>query len=442
MPSYHYEALKISDRSKIKGLINATSEKDAREQLRQQDLIPTNLSVLSGENRAVKNRLGIITDFIGQFTNVSAKDKLVFTRNIEMMLRAGIPLTEALLYLETYTKAPKFKKIIKGVRKDILSGSSFSQALSRHKKTFDNVYVNVTKAGEASGELESALRRLTDLIERAEKLKMKIIAASVYPCVVMFIVAIVLLVMFLFVLPTFTEIYQRMGVPLPFLTKMMLGISHLLRDYWYIMFPIMGFSIFGFFKYLSSAGGKLLLDTVSLHIPVLGDLLRLMNNSHFLSTFSVSFAAGLPITEAISLASETIHHSQMRGIFQKVRIKIESGQRLAPALEEYQASNQEKELLFPDNVEKQKAEVTLFNGKGCDVCGKTGFLGRIALFEILIFDRQIRQMISQGKLDLEIKDTAITSGMNTLAMCARQKVLQGETTLKETIRVLGMNLED
>jgi type II secretory pathway component PulF len=332
MASFHYEALKINDRSRINGVISAVSEKEAREMLREQNLIPTKIVVLTSDSGRSSHKKKSLGQFIQGMMGVSAKDKIAFTRNVGMMIRAGIPVMEALLYYENYATNQKFRKIVSQVRQDILSGYSFSQALGKHKHVFDDVYVNVTKAGERAGELDQTMSRLTHLLTKAEQLKMKIVSAAVYPIIVVVILGIVLLIMFMLVLPTFAEIYKQMNVKLPLITLIMLAISASLRNYWFISFPAMGFSFFGLTKFVKSPTGKAIVDENVMKVPVLGDLIKHTQSSNFVSTLYVSFGAGLPITDALFLATETLTHTQIKAAFKNVNVQIQTGQRLAVAL--------------------------------------------------------------------------------------------------------------
>lgn len=331
MASFQYEALRISDRARMNGVITAATEKEARELLREQNLIPTKIGVIVNESKSGK-KANFLAELLQKLTGVGAKDKIAFTRNMGMMIRAGIPVTEALMYYENYASNPAFRKIVSRVRQDILSGYSLSQALAKHKKVFDDVYVNVTKAGERSGELDQTMNRLTHLLTKAEQLKMKIISAAIYPIIVVVILCLVLLVMFLLVLPTFADIYKQMNVPLPLITQIMMGISFALRSYWFVSFPLLGGVLFGAYKFFSSPTGKTITDRLYLKVPVLGDLIKHTQSSHFVSTLYVSFGAGLPITDALSLATETLTHTQIKAAFKQVNVQIQAGQRLAIAL--------------------------------------------------------------------------------------------------------------
>lgn len=331
MSSFQYEALRMNDRSKVNGVINAPTEKEARELLREQNLMPTKISVIDNDVLSSKKR-NPVTELIQQVMGIGDKDRIAFTRNMGMMIRAGIPVTEALMYYENYATNRHFRKIIARIRQDIMSGYSLSQALAVHKKVFDDVYVNVTKAGERSGELDQTMSRLTQLLIKAEQLKMKIISAAVYPIIVVVILCAVLLLMFTLVLPTFAKIYKQMNVPLPLITQIMLGISSAFSNYWFITFPVLAFSGFGAFKFFTSPTGKVFVDQIVIKVPVLGDLIKHTQSSHFVSTLFVSFGAGLPITDALYLATATLSHTQIKEAFRKVNVQIQTGQRLAAAL--------------------------------------------------------------------------------------------------------------
>jgi type IV pilus assembly protein PilC len=328
MGSYVYEAMRLGDKSRVKGVITAETEKEARLLLREQELMTLKLSLINQRAGKRFNPMG----FLG-LSGVNAKDKIAFTRNLAMMVKAGVPVTEALLYFETYSEKLSLKQLGAKIRKDILGGLSLSAALGMQKNLFNGVFIGIVKAGESSGELDVTLQRLTDLMIRSEKLKSKIISASVYPCIVMGILGLVLLVMFLFVLPTFEKIYKQMNVSLPLITQIMIGISVSLRSYWFLTFPALFASIFGLFKYLSSSGGKAFLDVWMLKIPVLNKLLMYANTSFFVSTLMVSFGAGVPIIEGLDLATSTVSNQVIRKALEEVGPKVQVGYKLATALE-------------------------------------------------------------------------------------------------------------
>jgi type II secretory pathway component PulF len=334
MPAYQYKAMNLKTRAKTSGVINADDERRARQQLRELQLVPTSLKVIKQQRGKHSGIFGPIKGLISRLKGVSSKEQLSFTRNIGIMIQNGIPLTEALLYFENYLENLVFKDAISTIRKDIMGGKSFSGALGQHPKLFNNVYVNVAQVGESSGELDKVLDRLHNLQLRSEKIKAKVISASIYPGIVLFIATLVLLLIFLIVLPTFVEIYEQMGVELPLITQIMVHISDFLRNGWYVAFPAMGAAIYGFIRFIKSPVGSGYVDRISLGVPVLQDVVTLVNCSQFISTLSVSFASGLPITEALVMSAETVSNGKMRTRFREVAVKVEAGQRIGQVFSE------------------------------------------------------------------------------------------------------------
>lgn len=342
MATFHYTAVKLADKSKSEGTINAETEREARELLRQQELYPTSVKLLAVDNqrsnaaaasdRKKKQQSQFNMMIAEKLSKIGMQEKITFTQNLEIMVRAGIPITEALLYMESYMDNLKFKRLVNTIRLDILAGFSFSRALAKHKQIFNDVYVSIVQAGEASGELEAVLKRLADLLTAQAKLRKKVIGALIYPAMVIVIVVIVLLIMFLFVLPTFSDMYSKMGVTLPLITKIMIGISNFLRNFWYIALAMAIGGGFGLMKYLKTKAGKGMLDRTLLKLPVVSPLVRSVAASHFISTLHVSFTAGLPITDCMGMACKTVTHTTIREAFDTVNYKIQAGNRLAASL--------------------------------------------------------------------------------------------------------------
>lgn len=339
MVTYQYKALRKADNSLIQGTISAQDERQAREFLREQELYPTSVKLLlkpqpSEPKKQEKTQSSFEMWLAEKLCTMGIKEKLAFTQNLEMMVKAGIPITEALLYMESYMDNIKFKKLLSSIRLDILAGSTLSRSLSKHDKFFNDIYISIVQAGEASGELETVLKRLSDLLLAESKLRKKIILALVYPIILVVIITIVMAIMFVFVIPTFADIYVKLGVQLPLITRVMIGISDFLRNFWYIALPAIVGAVLGFYKFACSDVGKRLIDKILLKIPVVSPLLTAVCSSHFLSTLHISFSSGLPITDCIFMACQTVTNTAIRTAFDEVNLKIQAGQRLAAALAE------------------------------------------------------------------------------------------------------------
>lgn len=337
--SYNYIAVKIGSTDKVQGTIAATTEREARELLREKNLHIVSIKQLDSSDesflkfarkQAQSNKailwLGDKISWIG------IKEKILFTQNVGLMLKAGLPITEILLYMELYVKNAKFKSLLIDVRKNIMVGMSISESLARYPDVFDSVFVGIIRAGEASGELEVVLERLHNLLLTSQKLRKQVISAMIYPAILVALMVIVLAVMFLFVLPTFTTIYKSMGVELPLITQIMMGISGFLVNYWLLVVcSTIGIGL-GFTKFIQTPVGKEKFDGFLLHLPIVHTLVQYISISNFVATLQVSFASGLPITDCMQLACRTVTHTQIRAALETVGYQIQTGQRFAPAM--------------------------------------------------------------------------------------------------------------
>jgi type IV pilus assembly protein PilC len=335
MPNFDYKALDIKTKENRTGIVLATNEIEARLKLRGMNLVPLSLKVVqdeaTGSGAAGSFNFSKIMEM---FASVKNSDIISFSRNLAIMVRGGIPLTEALLYFENFAENRKFKKILNSVRNDILGGDNLSNALAKFPNAFSEIYINITKAGESSGELDVTMDRMADMITRTEKIKAKIISAAIYPCIVLSLVFIVMTVIFIWVLPAFTKIYKQMGIKLPDLTLFMVFISDCFRNYWFIVFPAIFGSIWGFLKFIKTPIGKDIFDKFCIRVPILTEVIRYSNISSFISTLAVCFNSGVPITEALDFAVNTVSNNVLKVSMQSVNRQVQVGKPLGVALSE------------------------------------------------------------------------------------------------------------
>lgn len=346
--AFQYTAVRPGAKDKIQGTIKASSEREAREFLREKELTPLTIKAIQNADSAVAKIFAKKAPNKAQLwlaeklSTFGLKEKLSFTQNMALMLRAGIPITEVLMYMERYAENPKFRYMLIELRQNIMSGSSLSGSLARFGNSFDEVYIGIIRAGESSGELETVLDRLHTLLITAQKLRKQIISAMMYPAILIVIMTLALLAMFLFIIPTFTGIYKQMGVQLPWITQMMISISNFLQNFWMLVILGVAGGGYGFSKYANTAQGRQRIDAFLMQIPVVKGLIQYISLSNYLATLHVSFSSGLPITDCMYLASKTVTHTQIREVLEDVNYQIQTGQRLGPAL--YQTG------LMPDMV--------------------------------------------------------------------------------------------
>lgn len=337
METFQYTAIKMGDKTKVQGTINAENERHARELLREQELYPTSVKPLkvakTMDSRRGKGGKDPLSAWLEEKTSkVGLNEKIAFTQNLAMMIKAGIPVTEALLYMESYADNMKFKRLINSVRLDILAGFSFSRALAKQDGIFSETYCSIVQAGEASGELEQVLNRLTEMLLRDAELKKKLSSAMTYPIMVICIVILVVLLMFIFVIPTFAEMFEKMSLKLPLITRVMMGISDFLRNFWYVALGVTTTVTIATMKFISTPLGRRTLDGLLLKLPVVKELVTSVNSSHFISTFQISFSAGLPVTDCLFMSTKTVTHTIIREAYEQVNLQVQAGQRIAASL--------------------------------------------------------------------------------------------------------------
>jgi len=265
---------------------------------------------------------------------VKSKDLAIFTRQFSVMIDAGLPLVQCLEILGAQQPNKNFQKIIGAVRSDVEQGATLQTALSKHPKAFNDLYVNMVGAGEAGGILDLILQRLSGYIEKAVKLTSKVKGAMTYPITVICIAAIVVGVIMVKVIPVFSQMYEGMGSSLPAPTIVCIAISNAIIHYWYIL-AIIGFLVVvGLKQYYKSINGRLVLDTLVLKIPILGDMLRKVAVARFCRTLGTLTSSGVPILEGMDITARTAGNQVIHNAIMKSRDAVEQGRNIAGPLAE------------------------------------------------------------------------------------------------------------
>jgi type IV pilus assembly protein PilC len=266
---------------------------------------------------------------------VGDKEVAVFTRQFATMINAGLPLVQCLEILSTQTENKIFAKAIAEIKFDVESGSTFADALKKHSKIFDELYVNLVHAGEVGGLLDTILGRLAKHIEKAMKLKSQIKSAMVYPAAIMGVAVIVIAVLMIFVIPIFAHMFLEMSggkVGLPFATQLVIDISHFLQRN--ILFLIMGAAgaVYAIKWYYSTPKGRLIMDRLFLKLPVMGDLIRKAAVAKFTRTLGTLITSGVPILEGLTITSKTAGNKVVEGAILMARQSISEGKTVSEPL--------------------------------------------------------------------------------------------------------------
>jgi type IV pilus assembly protein PilC len=264
---------------------------------------------------------------------ISVRDKAVFARQFATMINAGLAVLRALYVLEEQTQNPRFKKIIKAVRDDVEAGSPLSDAMAKHPAAFDRLYVAMVKAGEAGGALDQTLMRLATQLEKQDSLRRAIKSAMTYPILIACFAIMVMIGMLLFIIPIFANMYKDLGGELPSLTRMMMGVSNILKGYWFIIFPVILLTVWALVRLKNTEQGRRSWDRFKLALPMkLGPIIQKIAVARFSRTFATLVGAGVPILQAIDITGKTSGNTVVEEAMVDVKESVRSGEPIARPL--------------------------------------------------------------------------------------------------------------
>jgi len=266
--------------------------------------------------------------------SVSSKEVAIFANMFAVMIGSGVPLVRCLSILQAQMENPTFSKIIGQIRSEVEGGSTFSQALSRHPKAFDNLFVNLVKAGEAGGILDKILNRLSGYLEKSEELKSKVKGALTYPVVVLSIAVLVVIALIMFVLPQFKSIFQSMNVELPAITQMLLALSDIMQEWWWVILPCLALIPISIMQFFRSPQGQRVFDTNILRVPVFGSMMRKVAVARFTRTLGTMISSGVPILQALEVTASTAGNVVIKEAVDKTRVSIREGESIADPLKQ------------------------------------------------------------------------------------------------------------
>jgi len=324
MPVYKWVA--ETKKGKIlKGELEAADERIAQLQLKRRSLTIKKIKVKP------KDLFENVAFFQPKIT---AKDVVIFTRQFSTMIDAGLPLVQGLTILAEQTENKTFQNVLKRVTKDVEGGSSLAEALKKHPKVFDGLYVNLVAAGEIGGILDTILQRLAAYIEKAEKLKTRIKGAMTYPIIVVAIAVLVIGVILIFVIPVFQEMFSSFGKALPVPTQIVVNMSDFLKGNIHYVIGAFIVFVFAFKKYRNTKKGRKQTDALALKLPVFGNLLKKSAVARFTRTLGTMISSGVPILDALEIVAKTSGNVVLEEIIYEVRSSIAEGQTIAEPLSE------------------------------------------------------------------------------------------------------------
>lgn len=351
MPKFHYIALDQNGQE-VAGELDASNEAEAVNLLRQNQLYPTQVAQEGKGDAAVKKRAKTTTAKsqgkavkAGASAKVKAKTLMIFTRQLATLIDSGLPLLRGLTVLSRQEPNPVMKSTVSTIADNVQTGSTFSETLSQFPKIFNKLYINMVKAGELGGVLEIVLNRLAEYQEKAQKLKNKVVAAMVYPIIVMIIALAIMVFLMLVIVPRFEKIFEDMlgdKNKLPELTKWVIGFSRWMGDnvLWLGAGIVVVFIVWKMFA--STPGGRRSIDGMKLKLPLFGDVQRKTAISRFTRTLGTLVTSGVPILQALNITRETAGNTVVSDAITKVHDAVKEGESMVGPLE---ASN-----VFPPMV--------------------------------------------------------------------------------------------
>jgi type IV pilus assembly protein PilC len=324
MPVFTWEGRTRQGTTK-KGVIEAVSEAAVMAQLRGQMIVPVKVKPKAKD---------LLEGFDLLKGKVTIRDLVIFTRQFATMIDAGLPLVQCLEIQAQQQDNKRFKEILSAVKNDVEQGSTFADALRKHPKPFDALYVNLVAAGEVGGILDSILNRLAVYLEKAESLRRKVKGAMIYPSTVLVVAIGVVVLLLVKVIPVFQKMFQDFGGTLPRPTQMVVSLSEWLQNWILVLLGVIAFAVIAFLQARKrSPSFAYRTDAIALKIPVFGSLLRKVAVSRFSRTLGTMISSGVPILDALEICAKTAGNRVIEGALMKTRSAIAEGRTIAEPLE-------------------------------------------------------------------------------------------------------------
>ncbi len=370
---YTYTAVARDGRS-VSGELEAGSERELAEKLRPQDLILLEAKTAA----AVIAKTGVL---MGKLFNlgllsrrVSLVDRMVFARNLSVMIGAGLPLVKSLEALEAQSSNPRLKSIIREVRDSVLKGRSLAESLKPHERVFGLLFVNMIESGEISGNLEKVLKLLARQMRKDHDLRQKVRGALIYPAIIVFALVLVGALMMIYVVPTLTQTFRELGISLPITTQLIIATSELLLNYGLFVFGGAVLAALLAWRIIKTPAGKSLFDRIVLRLPIFGPLLQKFNSARFSRTLASLISSGIPIVKSLEVTANVLGNTHFRQATSRAAAGIQQGRKLAEILAE-------RNDLFPPVVTQMVS-----------VGEETGTLSRMLLRLALFYEEEVSEI--------------------------------------------------
>lgn len=322
MKKFEYEARDNSSNKIVKSIVQAESENAAAKLLVDQGFIPL-----------VIKEDGAGGGFVGNLTGrIKTKDKIVFTRQLATLIGAGLPLSQSLHTVLEQTENKKLQDITQEIIADVEGGKQLSNAFGRHPEVFDKVFLALVAAGEASGTLDEALKRVAAQQEKDAAMMSKIRGALVYPIIVLFVILLVVAFMLLTVVPQVEKLYDDLGQALPFLTQIMVNAADAITKFWWVMLAAIGIGGYFLVQYLKTENGIRVMDTIKLNVPLFKGMFRKLYMARFTRTGQTLLGTGVAMLDMLRISSNSVNNVLISESIDRAAEKVKGGKALSSSL--------------------------------------------------------------------------------------------------------------
>lgn len=323
MPNFKYQARSESGQS-VSGVVEAATAEAALAMLKEKQLIVVSLKANAWPRATDK--------FFNLFNRIRRKDVIFFARQLAVMLNAGVPLIRALRIAIKQAENVRFRAIIADIAADVDGGAKFSQALSRYHKVFDNFFVHLVRAGETTGRLDKVLVYLADQIEKNYALRSRITGAMIYPAFIFSTLFIMGIGMMIFVIPKFEEVFSTMGIELPVMTRILIGASKFMVNYWWAIILVLAVIAVVFYLFNHNPAGRYYLDLLKIKLPIVGTIVLKTAMVRFSRSLSSLLVSGVPVTKSLEIVSGIMNNVVYRDILLKTVSEVEMGKTVSSVL--------------------------------------------------------------------------------------------------------------
>lgn len=323
MRTFNYQARDNKTSKIVKSTVKAENEIAAGKLLLEQDLVPIHISEADQDS------------FIEKFLNrITLKDRLVFSRQLSTLIGAGLPLTQALHTVYEQTENKALKVIVSDIVTSVEGGKTLSESFAKHPKVFDKLYLSLVSAGEVSGTLDTALKRIANQQEKDAQMMSKIRGAMTYPAIVLCVIILVMSFLLIQVVPQVDKLYKDMNKTLPFVTQIMVGVANFLINFWWLVLIILVVGIFLLVRYFQTESGSRVMDNFKLNVPLFKHMFRKLYMARFLRTAELLLETGVAMLDSLDIAGEAVNNSLVAESIASAAEKVQGGKALSVAIKD------------------------------------------------------------------------------------------------------------